>query len=143
MGITHQRTLQAESGERWLVEDLLLPDEKNQPENLLPATITLHWLLPDWPYELQVASNKLRLLSPQGWISIQIGAEYEDAQPIHYTAQLIRAGQMVYGGGETALPILGWFSPTYGHKVPALSFRYEITTHLPLRLITDWRFTTE
>lgn len=142
LGITHQRTIRAESGERWLVEDLLLAGGSSKPASLQSATFTLHWLLPNWPHELQIPTNTLRLQSPQGWISIQIRAENKDGHTIFGKLQLIRAGQMVYGSGDY-LPILGWYSPTYGHKIPALSFRYEVTAQLPLRLITDWQFPTE
>jgi hypothetical protein len=142
LGIIHQRTATAGSNDGWSIEDLLLPDKTSKPANLQPVTCTLHWLLPDWPYELQVAHSKLRLQSPYGWISIQVGAEHEDSLPILINSQLIRAGQMIYGNGPF-LPILGWYSPSYGYKVPALSFRYEITTHLPVRLITEWRFPEE
>ncbi len=139
LGISHQRTVRAEAGDRWLVEDLMLPDEKVKSENPQPVTCTLHWLLPDWPYELQIAYNRIRIQSSYGWISIQVGAEHEDARPMRNHLQLIRAGQVIYGTGNFS-PILGWYSPMYGYKSPALSFRYELTTTLPLRFVTDWRF---
>jgi hypothetical protein len=43
--------------------------------------------------------------------------------------------------GPPALhPILGWHSPTYGQKQPALSFSLAMNATLPLHLSTHWTF---
>ncbi|MFZ6026790.1 MAG: alginate lyase family protein [Chloroflexota bacterium] len=141
-GLLHQRRVSLQPPDCWLIEDLLLPAAGSRPKTNQPAAaFCLHWLLPDWPYELLLAHNILRLQSPYGWISVGVRAgEAVQSQPYHLS--LIRAGKLIYGAGR-ASPILGWFSPTYGKKQPALSLCFEGKSHPPLRMFTEWRFPTE
>jgi hypothetical protein len=53
--------------------------------------------------------------------------------------QLVRSGIGLYGKGPVS-PTWGWASPTYGLKVPALSFAVTIIGELPVRLISKWSF---
>jgi hypothetical protein len=52
--------------------------------------------------------------------------------------QLVRAGELIAGSGA-ANPILGWYSPTYGVKVPALSYSLTLQSGLPCLLTSEWR----
>jgi hypothetical protein len=96
----------------------------------------LHWLLPDWPWELDV--DRLRLLSPAGWIELQWSASAR-AQPAAPALQLVRAGEKLAGEGPVE-PVRGWTAPTYGVKVPALALRLDLTGDLPLAFSTEWIF---
>jgi hypothetical protein len=53
---------------------------------------------------------------------------------------LHRAGERIVGdatlGSRTGL--LGWYSPTYALKSPALSLVGALEGELPLRLVTEW-----
>jgi len=62
------------------------------------------------------------------------GAENYDHQP---KVQVIRVGTLMVGTG-IADPTLGWFSPTYNTKEPALTLAYQITAPLPLTLMSIW-----
>jgi hypothetical protein len=115
-------------------------------------TARLHWLLPDWEYELQepaadnnITSYLLRIKSPFGWVTLKIGVSQSKksmpiVQSIHF--QLVRAAQLLSGTG-TVSPITGWTSPTYGEKIPALACILEITSTLPIELKSEWMLPSE
>jgi len=104
-GITHRRSVTT-GLDKWIVDDVLLTQNKHKR---LPNLAILSWLLPDFPW--QISQNTLTLKSPQGTISLAINGAQDLA--------LIRAGECVHGN-MTPQPFMGWFSPTYGVKVPAL-----------------------
>lgn len=109
-------------------------------------TARLYWLLPDWEYEIPGEPGKaedgaieIRLKSPYGWVRLIIGSlEHGEGKPgIAQNFQLVRAGALLHGSGEIS-PISGWVSPTYGVKVPALGFVFQITQPLPIKLKSTW-----
>jgi hypothetical protein len=51
--------------------------------------------------------------------------------------RIIRAGELIHGDGPSD-PILGWYSPTYGVKVPSLSFVIDLKTALPATITTTF-----
>jgi hypothetical protein len=122
-GILHRRKVTA-TGSLWLIEDELLPT-KPQPREI---SARLHWLLPDWDYSLE--GSELRLQSPHGQIHLAIEADKA-------AVWLVRAGELVAGDGE-ADPILGWFSPSYDLKLPALSLIVELNATPPIHLRSIW-----
>jgi hypothetical protein len=107
--LTHRRQVEAKRT-GWLVRDQLLG--RNAGEH----TARLHWLLPDWPW--RAAGDAVTLRSPQGAVRIQV----QGAQSL----TLVRAGKRVHGP-LAAAPILGWASPTYAVKQPALSLIAEFS----------------
>jgi len=48
-------------------------------------------------------------------------------------------GQPISGNAQEE-PLLGWFSPTYGLKIPALSIRYSVTHALPVTITSRFTF---
>lgn len=145
LGWLHQRSLQAVP-QGWLVTDRVLPakPEKRPDEN---AQARLHWLLPDWEWELHGAC--LRLLSDCGWVELEVKAEIssvfatkaeegQPAEPEDLTIQIVRAGELIYGRGEIS-PTWGWFSPTYGYKYPAISLGATLRGQAPLAFTSRWR----
>lgn len=126
LGATHRREVQAEDG-RWTVTDRLLPLR----ERMKPVHARLHWLLPDW--EWQFENDELHLRSPHGDIELLVQTSVGD----HAEFQLVRAGELVHGEGLTE-PILGWRSPTYGVKLPALSFNVNVHGPLPITITSKW-----
>jgi hypothetical protein len=88
------------------------------------------WLLPDDPWELDGDSIWLK--------------NHDRPFRIHFISAvdhraLYRAGRLLEGE-DIARPkeILGWFSPTYAFKEPALYFAASMEGALPLKLITLW-----
>ncbi len=135
VGVIHQRSVTTYSDGRWLIEDRLLPTARASH-----PTARLHWLLPDWSYELQIAACSLQLESPSGRIILHIQAQTGEArQPVPCTLQLTRAGELIHGSGPIA-PTWGWVSPTYGVKLPALSFAVTVAGALPMVFTSEWNF---
>ena len=127
-GIDHRRTLKIPGPQRWLVEDQLIPIENHRLATL-PHRFTLQWLLPDWPYEIDDAQIILKPSLSIIRLAVEASSEY--------SVQLVRAGQVVHGGGE-AHPVMGWYSPTYGIKEPALSFRVTVNGMAPVHFFSTW-----
>ena len=138
LGLVHRRKVQWD-GTGWQVEDevMQLASHPGKPER----NVTLHWLLPDWPWEIrQEEPLLLRLQSPTGWVELTLqGGVGSELQPGSCRLQLVRAGTLLLGDGQVE-PSWGWRSPTYGYKEPALALRYHVQGALPLRLVTRWEF---
>jgi hypothetical protein len=146
IGVTHSRTVTAHPDGHWEINDRLVGSSEKV------HTARLHWLLPDWEYELQepaadnnITSYLLRIKSPFGWVTLKIGVSQSKksmpiVQSIHF--QLVRAAQLLSGTG-TVSPITGWTSPTYGEKIPALACILEFTSALPIELKSEWILPSE
>jgi hypothetical protein len=146
LGLLHQRAVTAFHDGRWQVEDTLLKvgrlkvgdSQGNDPTfNLQPSTCNLYWLLPDWEWEIGEILEKrvdIRLMSPFGWIVVGINTGERARLG---AIQLVRAGKVLAGSGEAA-PFMGWVSPAYGQKKPALSLTITTTGSPPFSLTTDW-----
>jgi hypothetical protein len=117
----HQRSVSVDS-DQWAVKD-----EISGPQQTVTAR--LHWLLPDWPWALE--GGRLQLTSPEG-DTIALSIQAAGAQ-----LTLIRAGERLAGGLDFP-PILGWYSPTYNLKEPALSFIAEVRGKAPLEFTSRW-----
>jgi len=122
-GVRHGRTVKVLSDHRWMIEDDLiflpwLPFAQKE------RCFRLHWLLPDWEWQLHQEQGRitLRLSSPHGLVTLQVLASEPDPD-----VRLVRGGERIYGQGDV-LPIMGWVSPTYGQKLPALSFEVGVRT---------------
>ncbi|MBT3391120.1 MAG: alginate lyase family protein [Chloroflexi bacterium] len=137
IGLTHRRTVTVHADSGWTVADELIPVFR--PSSSVLAR--LHWLLPDWAWKLDGENLKLKLQSPHGWITLQVTVE-NDLQPSTFNFQLARAGELLTGDGEVA-PYMGWVSPTYAQKIPALSWSVQADAALPFIFISEWRFPDE
>lgn len=138
LGVIHERRVTVKKG-GWLVEDWLLPIGR-RPAG--PRTASLHWLLPNWSYELHESQDclSLRLTSPSGTVRLRLfpGGQAGETQK-KPAWQLARGGELLAGEGPV-LPTWGWFSPTYGVKIPALALRMNVTAPLPFSLRSVWEF---
>jgi len=132
IGVIHTRTVTQSVGDRWQVEDLL--EVKNNGARL--RDFRLHWLFPDWEWILdhQGQQVELRLKSPLGWMTINIISSLENAR-----ITLTRAGERIEGEGMVS-PIMGWYSPTYGQKEPALSLTVDVSAAVTTRFTTEFIF---
>jgi hypothetical protein len=132
IGVIHRRSLVQLDGRRWRINDALLPvNEDGQT-----YTARLHWLLPDWEWDLDGCA--LSLTGPPGRMVVALSlAEDEDASAS--LLQLVRCGEALFGP-PAVRPILGWHSPTYAHKQPALSYSMTVNAQLPLHITTHWTF---
>ncbi len=124
MGVIHQRKLKKCGDYAWLVTDQLISC-RTTPK--IRESIRLHWLIGDWPYELQ--NNKLVFSAPFGKFSLEI---WSDPIVSGSETNIIRAGVSHTQPDTPASSILGWWSPTYGVKEPALSILFSIPWAIPL-----------
>lgn len=135
LGWDHQRTLQPVPGNGWRITDRLDPLAGAAAQ---PAAVRLHWLLPDWPWQVQEVDGEaaLHLQSPDGEVRLLVTAipvaqntEVSTAPPLQ--VGLFRAGECLYGQ-LPAQPTWGWFSPTYNQRQPALSLACTLQGTPPL-----------
>lgn len=126
LGLTHRRDATSEAN-RWIVTDHVLPET----EKRRVTTARLHWLLPDWEWQLE--GGELRLESPHGRVELAVETSVGEEAKI----SLIRGGELIEGDAEGD-PVLGWFSPTYGEKEPALSLLVDVSGKPPFTITTTW-----
>ena len=133
LGVAHQRKMTRSDPNNWRIEDTIRPSGRKTQT----IRFVLHWLLPDWPWEFD--SSTLKLRAPCGQITLTVKSLSSDrtAQTQHRKIQLIRAGETLFGPAEET-GIFGWFSPTYGLKVPALSLRFHFRGTPPFRILSEW-----
>ncbi|HEX9597547.1 MAG TPA: alginate lyase family protein, partial [Anaerolineales bacterium] len=115
LGVIHRREVSAEA-RGWVIEDHL---ESSGDERTIEAR--LQWLLPDWKWSFK--AKELRLASPHGAVTLAVNTSATGTPRF----SMVRAGKVIYGRG-LADPVLGWASPTYGVKLPALSFNIEVSS---------------
>lgn len=125
-GVFHRRTVSVE-GDTWIVRDQLVPVDENQKARRT-LNVRLHWLLPDWGWELK--DGVLRLDSGEGDVVLQV----QSVDSV-LAFSLVRAGELLAGEGVD-FTTRGWFSPTYGEKDPALSLGVTTTASPPLTITT-------
>ncbi len=123
--VWHERTVSVFRDERWVVKDRV-----RSMQNVSLHTFRIQWLLPDWKWEIVEEPDEidgigydLRLLSPHGWVTVRLWADYFFVK-IHderFSAGLVRAGERLWGDAQVKT-VDGWVSTTYGKKEPALSF---------------------
>ncbi len=126
----HRRTLKRLSNQKWGVEDLIFSPYSSKDK----YRIDLHWLLPNWP--MRIAGNTCTLFAPFGSVILHISS---DIEPNNCQFIIYKEGRPISGNAQEE-PLLGWFSPTYGQKIPALSIRYSITHALPITITSQFTF---
>ena len=94
--------------------------------------LRLHWLLPDLPVEGIAASPFCAVLSAG---KVRFRWNVFSSSP--GSAAIIRGGKNLAGNivcGDEEL--LGWESPTYGERCPAISLLHRVQAPLPVRIVT-------
>jgi hypothetical protein len=135
LGCRHRRRLSLVKSDTWRVEDFILPLKTSRR----PVHICLHWLVRDFPWEL--SQRTLTLSTPAGRCCLVTSIDVEDPKTVveKEYRQIIRAGKSIVGRGKEE-ETLGWFSPTYDVKLPAISYLTRIAAVPPIRLVSDWSF---
>ena len=133
--ILHRRSLKQSTQSTWVIEDRLLP----QYHLTAKHEFSIHWLLPDWEWE--IIGNTLQFKTPFGKLKTEINWKllYKHTEKLTLTLRLIRSGKALIGP-QPEKPIFGWFSPTYGKIIPALSIRQTATLQPPIAIISKWTF---
>ena len=135
-GYRHTRIVSVRDDDRWLVEDEILP--LRMPWEKKPLTCRLHWLLPDWKWEIEDKESgvHLQLASPHGVVELAI---IHSPSNCPVTFSLVRQGELLAGSGFPG-PSRGWASPDYGIKVPALSLAIETESANEVKFATEFIF---
>jgi hypothetical protein len=115
-GWIHRRSLKYASPDTFIITDRIIPSGGNNN----PTKISLQWLLPDWPGNLTDSSLEMR--APFGKLTFSILPQTTNSALVLDSVQLSRGGEIL-SGTHPSLPYQGWYSPTYGVKIPAVSFR--------------------
>jgi hypothetical protein len=131
LGIRHERSITCESHDQWCVEDRISWLGKARETPL----VFLHWLLPDWPIEHH--PDYIRIAHPMNGAAI-LGFSSCNQSTILSPINLIRCGEVIFGKREHLPSILGWYSPTYSVKLPALSVLVSVSGDLPLQFQSQW-----
>jgi len=118
-GIEHERTVTVYQEEFWRVEDRLVNSRRH------PHGYRLHWLFPDWEWKIEEnpTGALLKINSPHGWIFLNVNCSLDHERRV----SIVHAGELIYGQRDVKT-YEGWVSRNYGHKSPALSFAFEVTS---------------
>ncbi len=129
-GLRQRRSLRVEA-DRLLVEDDLQPAAAGADA---ASRFRLHFLLADWPFQLDERGPALclSLYLPTGRLQLTL-------PPGAARWSLVRGGQVLAGACQQP-DLRGWYAPTYALKVPALSLAAEYALTPPVRLRTVFRF---
>jgi hypothetical protein len=122
LGIAVRRSVLRVGDDIWLVVDDLLGQGEHH--------VQMAWTLPDLDYEL--ADETLSMESSEGPLKLYIEGG---------SISLLRAGvNFSEESPQGDSPLLGWFSPTYGSKEPALCALVSADVKLPNRIVARWFF---
>lgn len=126
LGVIHQRTLRSPSNSSWEIRDEVLASPAKT------HAITLHWLLPDLPFNID--DHCIHFSQPAFVL------KFSNDRALPADMLVIRAGALIHGKSDINTTIYGWFSPTYGVKHAALSVLYTLHTDLPIAVFSHWNF---
>ncbi|MBT3315394.1 MAG: alginate lyase family protein [Anaerolineae bacterium] len=133
LGIIHRRSASF-SENIWRVEDNFVAHSQESVRSY-----RLHWLLLDGEWEVESRDERIEigLKLPQGLMNITL----HSLLITHHSSpfSIARAGELLYGDAEVPLT-RGWYSPTYGVKIPALSLALEVTTSDAVQFTTEFQF---
>jgi hypothetical protein len=132
--VRHTRIVSACADGSWQVRDEMLV--LRLPWQTRTLDLRLHWLLPDWAWHAAQDESgiMLTLQSPHGPLRLRISATAPFSQ-----VTLARAGEVVHGTGAVA-PIMGWESPTYGVRIPALSLAVSVRSKQSVDFTSEFLF---
>ena len=125
LGLIHQRRLEYLGEGDWKINDRVVSDVGPSQK----VDVQINWLFPDQAWKLTGDHLLLKFRSFQAEISVEILTGQAAKM------SLIRAGKLLEGEGEID-PRLGWVSPTYNKKIPALTYQLCLEASLPVEIST-------
>ena len=131
LGITHTRQLKSLGNDSWQIDDTLT----NKYSNDASHEVVIHWLIRDNPYQF-TTPNQIEFT----FSDYQLNMELTCRQGL-VELGIIRAGVCVFGNMKSD-PNLGWYSPSYLVKQPALSIIGKLNLRIKkVQLTTTFQFT--
>lgn len=136
-GVIHRRYLVSDNDLQWLVRDEILARSKRSTRLSSPIHIRLHWLVEDFPFQINDAENywEIQFQTDQGNFKIRIYTQNSNNTKL----SLLRGGVPIYGNLSLGTPY-GWYSPTYGQLKPAISIILDSVSNIPETIETLWNF---
>ncbi len=126
---------------------------RGAPSRKVEHDLRLHWLLPNLPFQ-QTHDERVaaglgpaptgRTTSPASSFGITLSAEKRNFR-WHISSSSPGSADIIRGGKNLASSpaqkykdeaLLGWESPTYGERIPAISLLYNVRSSLPVRIVT-------
>lgn len=123
LGVLHHRSLRHGDSGGWVIADELLPLREITED----YSVVVNWLLPDWPFIPDW--DCVSLNGPKCKVKLKFS---NSGLPAAASLNIFKAGLSQIDG--QICDHLGWYSPTYGEKVPALSIQYKIVQKPPIRI---------
>ena len=124
LGVKHRRMVQRVTDDAWIIVDDLLGAGEHE--------LRLHWLLPDLPFEIVSQAPFSTLFTEE-----RARIRWNIFSSCAGESAILRGGKNLAGniacGNEE---LLGWESPTYGERSPAISLLYRVRGRLPVRMVT-------
>jgi hypothetical protein len=116
------------------VEDLIEYNKLNTNH-----LISIHWLLPDWEWHFE--NDVFWIKDGKHKVTLSISAKSFASGRTCPSAEtsLIRAGKTLLGNAPDE--IMGWTSPTYSVKIPALTLTSSWHSNESLLVTSSWQFT--
>jgi hypothetical protein len=139
LGVIHERNVSQNEKHFWVVTDRMIPVD----QSTIPVIDAwLNWLLP--PLNWKPTPSGIQ--SGDGLSNIGINVTLQGI-PMDVTEerQIIKAGELVFSSSNKVVPSaeivnLGWYSPTYGIKEPAVSYRCLFHGKVPITIQTEFQF---
>jgi len=135
LGIIHSRFIHQPETYELIVKDSISFSKNNQDH-----LVSIHWLLPDWQWKWK--DDLLTLGLDDRRIDLRIFCKTTENTPIPVSnISLVRAGIALLGNHQEE--ILGWISPTYNVKLPALSLTLSWKVNRTVEITSSWQFRKE
>lgn len=136
-GVSHERSVQMHGQRHWRIVDQISPiNYAKKPA----VNVCLHWLLQLSHWDItpdgSLSVTDLMQIKPRESVDV-------DGRHVKPEYQVIQAGEMLTSSTGWSIPgdeivNLGWFSPTYASKEPALSYRLLYRCKAPITIQTDF-----
>lgn len=135
LGVQHVRQVTLKGQDECCVDDKILPIKKDA----CIQCCTLHWLLPDG--EWKIVHNQFELQVDD--LVVQLSLLWQNkGQMESVSFSVFRCGELLHGSTKRSFPTLGWFSPTYNIKIPAISILAEFKNpEIPFLVQSNWKGT--
>ncbi len=133
LGIRHYRQVYFETPGSCRVEDKVEATKSNAKIQ----SCILHWLLPDGEWKIKHNQFELQIEN----ISIHLLLLWNNTDQMESASfNVFRCGKLLHGSTKRSCPTLGWYSPSYNVKFPALSILAEFDNpQLPFLVHSDWK----
>lgn len=134
-GVVHRRSLVWLGEGQWEVTDEILPVNRRGSAQQ-QYQFDLHWLIRDGEWEIDITQLKIKYSQFGLEMRLCWNFDGDNVTFVPITVRLIRQGKAIFGPAGN-FECLGWYSPTYYHRVPALSLLLTWKDAVPCKIVTS------